>query len=242
MDEDIRIRKRGPGVRAHPELTSDTTALSLQNRVTPFGEIVACGGRGLIMGNRGILHDDQRRIVRYAQLRRWIACLTEFKGIRRIIMRPHSWTELFFLDEATSFAAGHRPCAECRREDYRRFCGFWKTCFGEPVGADLIDRQLHRDRLVGPRIKMTYRSDLASLPDGAYVAIENRAWLVWRDALLAWSPQGYSEIRKRSPRQEVDVLTPRSTVAILAAGYGVGVHPSVEVVTRQKPSRVQFSR
>jgi hypothetical protein len=200
--------------------------MSLQNRVNPFGEIVACGGRGLVMGNRGILHDDHRRIVRNSQVRRWIACLIEFRGIRRVVMRPHSYTELFFLDEATSFAGGHRPCAECRREDYRRFCGFWRTCFGDPVGADLIDWQLHRDRLAGRAIKRTYRAKLADLPDGAYITDVDRAWLVSGDALFAWSPLGYTDRRKRPPNLEVDVLTPRSTIAVLAAGYRSAIHPT----------------
>lgn len=200
--------------------------MSLQNRVTPFGEIVACGGRGLVMGNRGILHDDNRHIVRYSQTRRWLACLTEFKGIRRVVMRPHRYTELFFLDEATAFAAGHRPCAECRRADYRRYCDLWATCFGEPVGADVIDRQLHRDRVAGTRTKRTYRTHLAELPDGAYIADDDRAWLVWGVALFAWSPHGYTERRERAGNREVDVLTPRSTVAVLAAGYRPAIHPS----------------
>ncbi|HEY5094645.1 MAG TPA: hypothetical protein VII69_06010 [Candidatus Eremiobacteraceae bacterium] len=207
--------------------------MSLQNRVTPRGEIVASGGRGLMMGNRGILHDDNRRIVRYSQVRRWITCLTEYRGIRRVVMRPHSWTELFFLDEATAFAAGHRPCAECRRPDYRRYCELWATCFGEPVGADIVDRQLHQDRLAGPRTKRTYKAQLADLPDGAYIADVDRAWLLWGDALFAWSPLWYTERRKRSGNREVDVLTPRSTVAVFAAGYRPAIHPSAEEVARQ---------
>jgi hypothetical protein len=200
--------------------------MPLQNRVTPFGEIVALAGRGLMMGNRGILHDDSRHLVRYSQLRRWIACVIEFRGRHRIVMRPHSYTELFFLDEATAFAAGHRPCAECRRADYRRFRDLWATCHGAPVSADLMDLRLHSDRLVGRRTKRVYRENLADLPDGAYIAADGRAWLVMGDALFAWSDRGYSERRKRQARAEVEVLTPRSTVAVLAAGYRVAVHPS----------------
>ena len=200
--------------------------MPLQNRVTPFGEIVALEGRGLVMGNRGILHDDARRIIRYSQVRRWLACRTEFRGRHRVVMKPHSYTELFFLDEATAFAAGHRPCAECRREDYRRFLTFWVMCHGKPASADLIDRRLHGDRLAGRRIKRMYREDLANLPDGAYIAVDDRAWLVWGNLLFAWSASGYSERRERSAHSEVDVLTPRSTVAVLAAGYRVVVHPS----------------
>jgi hypothetical protein len=198
--------------------------MPLQNRVTPFGDIVALPGRGLLMGNRGILHDDARHIVRHSQVRRWIACRTDFKNVRRTLMRPHSWTELFFLDEATAFSAGHRPCAECRRADYRRFKSLWVECFGGPVSAEIIDRVLHAERL-GGRKKRTYSSDLAVLPDGAYI-VDAGFWLVWGAELLAWSGDGYTGRRPRLPNREVDVLTPRSIIAILAGGYRPGIHPS----------------
>jgi hypothetical protein len=202
--------------------------MPLQNRVTPFGDIVALEGRGLLMGNRGILHDHDKRIVHYAKLRRWIACRLEFKGIRRVVMTPHRYTELFFLDEATAFAAGHRPCAECRREDYRRFCAVWARCFGEPAGADAIDLQLHSDRLVKPRVKRTYTADIADLPDGAFVALNGVAWLVRGDALLEWSQQGYRTRRERPSHGDVEVLTPRSAIAVQSAGYKADIHPSAE--------------
>jgi hypothetical protein len=202
--------------------------MPLQNRVTPFGEIAALEGRGLLMGNRGILHDDVKRIVHYAKLRRWIACRLEWKSIRRTLMTPHRYTELFFLDEVTAFAAGHRPCAECRREDFRRFCTIWAHCFGDPSGADAIDLQLHGDRLLKPRVKKTYAADVARLPDGAFISEDGRAWLVRGKALLAWSQQGYETRRKRPARRDVEVLTPRSVVAVLSAGYQAGFHPSSE--------------
>ncbi|HLJ83040.1 MAG TPA: hypothetical protein VKT51_02540 [Candidatus Eremiobacteraceae bacterium] len=202
--------------------------MPLQNRVTPFGDIAALEGRGLLMGNRGILHDNARRIVHYAKLRRWIACRLEWKGIRRTVMTPHRYTELFFLDEVTAFAAGHRPCAECRREDFRRFCAVWARCFGDPSGADAIDLQLHGDRLLKPRVKKTYAADVARLPDGAFISEDGRAWLVRGKALLAWSQQGYETRRKRPPHRDVEVLTPRSAVAVLSAGYEAGFHPSSE--------------
>jgi hypothetical protein len=179
------------------------------------------------MGNRGILHDDAQRIIRYMQVRRWLVCRTEFRGRHRAIMRPHSYTELFFLDEATALAAGHRPCAECRHADYQQFRRLWARCNGEPVSADLIDQQLHSERLMGRRGKRTYRACLADLPDGAYVVLDERAWLVWGSWLFAWSDLGYTERQMRRPR-DIDVLTPPSTVAILRAGYRVAVHPSAE--------------
>ena len=180
------------------------------------------------MGNRGILHDDSKRLVRYAQLRRWIACVLEFRGRKRVVMSPHRYTELFFLDEATSLAAGHRPCAECRREDYRRFCELWSKCHGEPLSADIIDRQLERERLASPRTKRVYQAKLFDLPDGAFIAESDRPWLLWRKKLFAWSAAAYTESRALAANRMVDVLTPRSSVALLAAGYAVAVHPTAD--------------
>ncbi|HEY6450296.1 MAG TPA: hypothetical protein VIX60_06420 [Candidatus Cybelea sp.] len=200
--------------------------MPLQNRVTPFGEIVALPGRGLMMGNRGILHDHARRIVRPFAVRRWIACCLTFRGRRRDVMQPNRYTELFFLDEAASLSAGHRPCAECRHEEYRRFRSLWEACHGAPASADAMDMRLHADRLDGKK-KRTYRDDLANLPDGAYVTLDGQAWLVWAGALHAWSDSGYTRRRVRSARGEIEVLTPRSIVAILAAAYRPGVHPSL---------------
>jgi hypothetical protein len=200
--------------------------MPLQNRVTPFGDLVAVEGRGLLMGNRGILHDADRRIVRYAQGRRWIACLTSFRGRRRAVMRPGSYTELFFLDEAAALAAGHRPCAESRHQDYRRFLAAWTACYPhQGTSADSIDRRLHRDRVAGRGTKRTYTDDIARLPDGTCVDIDGVAWLIDDDAILAWSASGYTERRER-PAGAVTVLTPRCVVDVIRAGYRVAVHPS----------------
>jgi len=196
-----------------------------QNRVTPFGEIVALPGRGLMMGNRGIIHDAERRIVRAWQVRRWIACRTEFRGRHIEVMRPGRWTALFFLDEATALAAGHRPCGECRHTDYQRFRTLWEATHGGPADADAMDRVLHAERLDG-RKKRIYRAPITTLPDGAYVALEGDAHLVWGDELLAWTDRGYGERRERPRTRIADVLTPPSIVALLEAGYPVSVHPS----------------
>lgn len=177
-----------------------------------------------MMGNRGILHDDKRRIVRPWQVRRWITCVLEFRGRRRTVMQPHRYTELFFLDEAAAFSAGHRPCAECRRADYRRFVMLWENCYGAGFNADSIDLQLHADRVDGKR-KRTYRDDLKRLPDGAYVALDGRAWLVWGSTLFGWSDSGYEARRRRDALRDVEILTPRSAVAVLAAGYRPICHP-----------------
>ena len=203
--------------------------MPLQNRVTPFGEIVALPGRGSLMGNRGILHDDRRRIVRPWQVRRWIACVLEFRGRHREVMQPHRYTELFFLDEAAAFAAGHRPCAECRRDDYNRFRAFWVRAHGEPSNADAMDAKIHGDRLAGKK-KRTYFDDVAGLTDGAYVALEGKAHLVWDDALFEWSDSGYVARRSRPRRAEVEVLTPRALTAVLRVGYRPSIHPTTHGV------------
>ena len=179
-----------------------------------------------MMGNRGVLHDEARRIVRPWAVRRWIACLLEFRGRHREVMTPRRYTELFFLDEAAALSAGHRPCAECRREDYRRFQSLWKHVVGAEADADSMDLRLHAERLDGKK-KRTYRSDVAALPDGTYVARDESAWLVWNGALHDWSDRGYVR-RERPSRGLVAVLTPPSIVAILRAGYRPAVHPTAQ--------------
>lgn len=201
----------------------------LQNRVTPFGDIVAAEGRGLFMGNRGVLHDERRRVIRVSQVRRWIICVLEFCGRRRKVMTPGSYTELFFLDEAAALAAGHRPCAECRHADYVRFRDAWAA--GHRVAkptADEMDRTLHADRLAAPRTKRTYRERTSALPDGVYVELEGGAWLLWMGAVHRWSAGGYVERRQR-PRGVATVLTPPSTVAVIEAGYCPLVHSSADI-------------
>ncbi|HEV8019809.1 MAG TPA: hypothetical protein VGP41_01025 [Candidatus Lustribacter sp.] len=201
----------------------------MQNRVTPFGDIVALAGRGTMMGNRGVLHDDAQHIVRAAQVRRWIACVLEFRGRYRKVMQPRRYTELFFLDEATSLSAGHRPCAECRNADYRRFRTLWELCHAGPASADVIDRRLETERRARGT-KRTFRADVATLPDGTYVSVDGAAWLVRADRLHRWSDTGYRESRSRPAHGAVEVLTPPSIVAVLAAGYAPGIHPTASAV------------
>lgn len=199
--------------------------MPLCNRVTPFGDIVALPGRGTLTGNRGILIDDERRIVRRWQTKRWIACRLSYKGIRRKVMQPHAWTELFFLDEASALAAGHRPCAECRRDDYRAFRDLWHRHVSAETSADAMDAVLHRQRVDG-LTKRTHRDDVGALPDGTFVAFENTAWLVQGQSLYAWSDAQYGARRPRF-QGEIDVLTPPAIVTILRAGYRPAIHPSV---------------
>lgn len=199
--------------------------MSLQNRVNPFGEVIALPGRGTMMGNRGILHDEQRRIVKQSAVKRWIACVLEFRGRYRKVMTPHRYTELFFLDEAAGFSAGHRPCAECRRTDYNRFRTFWRDAIQTPDDADSMDEVLHRERLDGKKKRM-YSAALSALPNGTYVAIDGVPYLLWHSALYEWSDGGYGAKRPLNGRQSVDVLTPPSIVKILHAGYIPTIHPS----------------
>jgi hypothetical protein len=191
-----------------------------QNRVSPLGELIATPARGLVYGNRGCLHDAQGRIRRHHATRRWIACRLRFRGWHRApLMQPGRFTELFFLDEATAFAAGHRPCALCRREDYARF----RALLGEP-GADALDARLHEER---GRVR---DAELASLPDGAFVLFDGEPWLVHGDALRRWTPAGYAARRARGtgPAQ---LVTPPSIVAVLAQGWSGAVpllHPTAQ--------------
>lgn len=181
--------------------------MPLQNRVTPLGELVATSERGLVFGNRGRLHDDERRIRRTHDGRRWIACRLEFRGRYHGAMPANRYTGLFFLDDATALAAGHRPCAECRNADYRSFLGLTRAS-----GADELDRRLHDER------GRTRDAELDELPDGAFVLRDGAPWLVLGRELLRWTPGGYTERRPR-PLGRAEVVTPATTVAVLDAGW-----------------------
>jgi hypothetical protein len=199
-----------------------------QNRVTPLGELVADPARGLVYGNRGCLHDDAGLIRRPFAVKRWIAWRLEFRGRRRMsLMQPGRYTELFFLDEATAFAVGHRPCAECRREDYVRFQELWHGLGLGPTNADAMDARLHAERLDG-REQRRREAPLAGLPDGAFVLAGSVPKLVLGRELLAWAPGGYTT-RERRRSGRATVITPPSLVAVLDAGWdGVVplIHPS----------------
>jgi hypothetical protein len=199
----------------------------LQNRVTPFGELIATSARGTLMGNRGSLHDAQRRIRRPFSVKRWIICVLEFKGRHRTVMTPGQYTELFFLDEATALAAGHRPCAECQRGRYDLFRTHWAGRGRALPGADEMDDVIHAERLDARRAKRTYGERLSRLPDGAMVADgDGQAYLVTGGTLRRWTPAGYAARRRASGAASYRVLTPRSIVRALARGYPVSMHPS----------------
>ena len=200
-----------------------------QNRVTPSGELIAVPDRGMFWGNRGALLDPAGRLARYSRGRAWAICVLSFKGRRRTLWAPNRLTELFFLDEATGLAAGHRPCGECRYRDYQAFKRSWASAFGLRglPGVAEIDVRLHSDRLLRPGIRRSYTATLSSLPDGAMVSVGGEPYLVWGGGLVAWTPGGYREPgRLPAPGLTVTVITPRATVAVLAEGYRPVVHPS----------------
>ena len=201
--------------------------MPLQNRVTPTGEIIATPERGLFIGNRGIIHDPSTRTL----LRKrwstpaWLTCICEFRGRRRQVMATRSWTELFFLDEATAFAAGHRPCFYCRREDANRFRAAWETGNRlDGVHAPEIDAVLHRERLVSGKMLHPLPMKLEDLPDGAMVQAGGDSFLIARGRALRWSPGGYN--KSSAALQGAMLLTPPSTLRALVADYRPVLHPS----------------
>lgn len=204
--------------------------MSLQNRVTPFGEIEADPARGDFMGNRGILHGDTKELGRRRWAHdNWIICLTSFRGRRRQIMTPHRYTELFFLDEAVAIAAGHRPCYECRRQDYHAWAAAWQQATGSdaPPRAKEMDRALHKERILRrARRQQRWRGELSDLPDGTFIDWEGTPYLVLDRYLLRWTHGGYTETSPRSAQGKVIILTPPTSVATLANGFRPRLHES----------------
>jgi hypothetical protein len=188
-----------------------------RNRVTPEGEIVAIPLRGRFMGNRGCLHEG-KEIVRLSKTRHWLVCEVEFRGRHVVQWNPGRYTPLFFHDEAVAFAAGHRPCAQCRHRRYRDWCDAWEAAFGERASAPAMDRLLHAERLDGgaPR---HHQAPWADLPDGTFVHSAGRPGLLWGDELIGWTTVGYQAPGPRPAVGTAVVLTPPATVAVLRHGY-----------------------
>jgi hypothetical protein len=204
--------------------------MPLQNRVTPTGEIVAIPERGMFTGNRGIIHDPATKTL----LRKrwscpaWLTCVTEFRGRRRKVMGGRSWTELFFLDEATAFAAGHRPCFYCRRDDANRFRSCWEAGNGmSDVHAPDMDAVLHRERLASGKKLHPLPMKIEKLPDGTMVQDGDDSFLIARGRALRWSFAGYEEVDRKL--DHAMLLTPPSTVRSFAAGYRPALHPSAKL-------------
>jgi hypothetical protein len=196
----------------------------------PTGEIVAHPGRGMLMGNRGCIHNpDQTLGVARWRSKLWISCVLDFRGWKRDVMPPGRWTALFFLDEATALGAGHRPCGYCRGADHRWFGESWraaKDLAARPTAAQM-DAALHAERVDGrTRRQLTRQAVLGELPDGAMVSYEGGPALCAGGALLPWSFAGYGSSVRPSPSARVDLLTPPAIVGVLLAGYQPLVHPS----------------
>jgi len=203
--------------------------MPLQNRVTPFGEILAIPERGMFTGNRGIIHDPATRslLPRRWTTKAWIVCRCDYMGVRREVMGGRSWTELFFLDEATALAAGHRPCFFCRREAAERFQSCWALGNGGTrPRAPRMDARLHVERLDGRSKRLhPLPGAVSELPDGAMVAAREVAFLIAGGRAFRWAPAGY-ESAEPAPA-DARLLTPPSTVRALAAGFRPILHPSL---------------
>jgi hypothetical protein len=199
--------------------------MPFQSRVSPFGELFATPARGLLMGNRGgRLHDAQQKLAARLWVNRaWICCRLEFNNRHRQVW-GNGYTELFFLDEVTALAAGHRPCFECRRKDAERFA-FLFSGKKRRASAAAMDKLLHAERLDG-RAKRSHRRKLDTLPDGAMISLDGNALAVQGSLLWCWAPDGYAQSRPRPLGIDVDVLTPPSILTVLGRGYRPLWHPS----------------
>jgi hypothetical protein len=196
----------------------------LQNRVDPRGTLIKTTARGGWMGNRGVIHDEHQQIIRPFKLKAWLICLLDFKGRHRQVMSPDRYTELFFLDEATAFSAGHRPCAECRRKAFNRFKTLWLEAnpeYGYNVRTPIwkIDEILHKERINRSGIKITYLGQQKDLPDGTFILHDDDPWLYAEGRLYRWTPGGYDDGIALPGTEQFAVLTPASIVNIFRAGY-----------------------
>jgi hypothetical protein len=207
----------------------------LQNRVDPKGDLIKTTARGAWMGNRGVIHDEHQRIVRPFKLKAWLICLLDFKERRRQVMTPDRYTELFFLDEATAFSAGHRPCAECRRKAFNRFKHFWLEAnpdydYHEKTPIWKIDDVLHKERINRSGAKITFTESVGRLPAGSFILLDNESYLFADGLFFRWAPEGYDDGIPLEARDRVEVLTPRSVVNTFRAGYkpqmAIAVHPA----------------
>jgi len=201
----------------------------LQNRVDPSGNIISTSARGAWMGNRGQLHDAGKHILRPFKLKAWLICLLEFKERHRQVMAPNLYTELFFMDEATAFAAGHRPCFECRREAYNRFKSLWikgnpEYGFNEKTSIREIDEIIHSERIDREGNKVTFEATISELPNGAFIQFDNQPYLLMGQYIYHWTPFGYDEGIPLPDLKKVTVLTPGSTINAFRAGY----HPQIK--------------
>ena len=197
--------------------------MTLQNRVDPFGNIHAVSERGHVMGNRGKLHNHQQEITHFYRSKRWIICKLNFKNRHRQVMATdrNRYTELFFLDEATALAAGHRPCWSCNRTRYQAFMAHWQTVY--PQGTKSVDEILHQERTQSHRprqhTKQVYTTIIDKLPYGTFITLAGQPYILLEKTIRPWYFDGYGQPIPRLHDAIVTVLTPESTVAVLAVGY-----------------------
>ncbi|MCC5915517.1 MAG: hypothetical protein JJU46_14175 [Balneolaceae bacterium] len=203
--------------------------MPLQNRVDPWGNLNAVEARGNWMGNRGILHNEEKEIVAPWRHKSWVTCKLEFNERKRKVFGPNSYSELFFLDEATALAAGHRPCGTCRRKRYNDFKRAWVSANGngnDSISISDIDKQLHSERAIPNGGKVTFQSSFSEIPNGAFIEVDDAALLIWKGQLYQWSPFGYNQVDQRiSLDSEVVVLTPFSIFQMMQSGFT----PQVEI-------------
>jgi hypothetical protein len=196
----------------------------LQNRVDPFGNLIKITARGSWTGTRGLIHNDKQEIIRPFRLKAWITCRLQFKGRKRTVMSPGLYTELFFLDEATAFAAGHRPCCECRREDFNKFKPAWITGnpeyhFDKKTSIREIDNIIHEERINKDQSKVCYEENIHNIPNGTFILLNNEPYLVLERQVFLWTAFGYQKGIDLPNLETITVLTPRSIVNVFRAGY-----------------------
>jgi len=196
----------------------------LQNRVDPFGNLIRTAARGSWTGTRGVLHNDKQEILRPFKLKAWLTCKLEFKGRKRKVMSPGRYTELFFHDEATAFAAGHRPCCECRREDFNKFKSLWLKGnpaygFDDKISIQKIDSIIHAERINRDKTKVTFKENIHNIPDGSFVLFNDEPYIILNKQLFLWSPFGYANSIALPHAEKLTVLTPKSIVNTFRSGY-----------------------
>ena len=206
--------------------------MPLQNRVNPNGELKAVKSRGAFLGNRGIIHNDEREIIAPFKIKGWVTCQLEFKGRKRELMAKGRYTELFFLDEATAFSAGHRPCAECRRTRYNEFKEKWleanqSLLLDNSTSIANIDKIIHRDR-INKKQKVTYQDKMHLLPKGTMIEINSIQYLIWNNKVFKWTFEGYEPTNINITNNDVTILTPKSYVEMFKKGFTPTVHSSLE--------------
>jgi hypothetical protein len=204
--------------------------MPLRNRVNPYGEICFSEYRGALTGNRGVVHNAKRQIIKHFKVKRWIICLLKYEQLQRKVMTPNRWTELFFLDEATALAAGHRPCTFCQRQRSIEFREHWvaanQAVFGiSDIKVDAIDKILHQERM---SIEKPFLP-IDELPDGVFVEYHGKPFLIFNKQLIDWSFAGYGRSIEKPKNTIIKVLTPLSTVRSIMIGF----KPKIAVVAKK---------